>query len=329
MIVVRGCRGPITIRDIELDGNVTKLSIGGRWGDKGWQVPGSGLILQDNLEQEHVENIYSHHHPLDGAIIDGIAHRTHSGRISRLICRNNGRQAVSVVGGSNYDFEDCEFSSTGRSVIQSPPGAGVDLEAEGGKTIRDCTFVRCKFINNVGAGLLADSGDSADVRFLDCLFVGSTSWSAWPSKPRFLFERCTFAGTVVHGFASRDPNQAVTFRGCRFTDNPTLSPNGRLFVSGKAGNGVVNLDPSDNVLFSNCSFDLTHGGVLPWSWRAIYQDCIMRQVSRTLAMTKGRYLGRTQITGPVDLYGSMIEGTVVLNGKRVPIGPVGDDFLPW
>ena len=329
MIVVRGCRGPIVIRDLELDGNVAKLFIGDRWGDQGWQVPGSGLILEDNFEREVVENICSHDHPLDGAIIDGTAHRTHRSRISRMICHNNGRQAVSIVGGSNYDFEDCEFSSTGRSVVQSPPGAGVDLEAEGGKVIRDCTFIRCKFVDNVGAGLLADTGDTADVRFLDCLFVGTTSWSAWPSKPDFAFERCTFAGTVVHGFASRDPNQAVKFRSCRFTDNPTLSPTSRLFISGEAGNGVVNLEPSDNVLFSNCSLDLRHGGVLPWSWRATYQDCSMRQVSGTPAMTKGRYLGTTQIDGPVDLYGSMIEGTVILNGKRVPIGPVGNDFLPW
>jgi hypothetical protein len=35
------------------------------------------------------------------------------------------------------------------------------------------------------------------------------------------------------------------------------------------------------------------------------------------------------IDGPADLYGSMIVGTVTLNGKVVPRGPVGSDFKPW
>ena len=43
-------------------------------------------------------------------------------------------------------------------------------------------------------------------------------------------------------------------------------------------------------------------------------------------MTKGRFRPDL-ISGPVDLYGSMIEGTVVLNGKPVPRGPVGVE--PW
>ena len=329
MIVVRGCRAPIAIRDIELDGNVSHLRIGGRWGDAGWQIPGSGLLLSDNLKEETLENVFSHHHPLDGVIIDGAASRNHRSRLSRLICRANGRQGTSIVGGQGYDFEDCEFSETGRSPVHSPPGAGVDLEAEGGKVIRDVSFVRCKFVDNAGAGVVADSGDFEGGRFSDCLFVGTTSWSAWPSKPGFVFERCTFAGTVVHAFSSDDPGRATKFLQCHFTDDSRLSPTGRLYIGGSAGNGIVNLEPSENVLFAGCHFDLQHNGVLPWSWRAIYRDCTMRQISRTPAMTKGKYLGRTLIDGRVDLYGSMIMGTVILNGRYVPHGPVGNDFVPW
>jgi len=329
MIVVRGCRAPIAIRDIDLDGNVSRLRIGGRWGDAGWQVPGSGLLLSDNLEQEIVQNVLSHHHPLDGLIIDGAIRRGRRSHISGLICRANGRQGTSIVGGRGYDFEDCEFSATGRSPITSPPGAGVDLEAEGGKTIRDVSFARCKFIDNTGAGMVADGGDVEGGHFSDCLFVGTTSWSAWPSKPGFVFDRCTFAGSVVHAFPSRNPARAAKFLQCHFTDDSRRSPTGHLYIGGSAGNGIVNLEPSDNVLFESCRFDLRYDGVLPWSWRAIYQDCIMRQVSRTPAMTKGKYLGRTVIDGPVDLYGSMIVGTVVLNGKRMAPGPVGSDFAHW
>lgn len=329
MIVVRESRAPVVIRDLELDGNLGGLHVGGRWGDTGWQIPGSGVVLYDNLADERIENVYSHDHPLDGAIFDGAASRSGRGFISRLICRSNGRQGTSIVGGRGYDFEDCEFSRTGRGRISSAPGAGVDIEAEGRKQIRHLSFTRCKFVDNLGAGLLADSGDSADMRFSDCIFVGTTSWAAWPRKPGIVFERCTFAGTVVHPFPSGERAEATKFIGCLFVDDPALSPTRQLYVGGLAGNGVVDVDPSDNVSFSSCRFDLQRNGVLPWSWRAIYQDCTMRQVSHTPAMTKGRYLGRTVITAPVDLYGSMIMGVVILNGKQLSRGPVGNDFEPW
>jgi hypothetical protein len=95
------------------------------------------------------------------------------------------------------------------------------------------------------------------------------------------------------------------------------------------GGPIANLGKSDNVLFDGCTFELQGGGVLPWSWRATYRDCTMAQRSTQAAMTKGKYLGTTTINGPVDLYGSMILGTVILNGRSVPTGPVGGDIKPW
>jgi hypothetical protein len=53
----------------------------------------------------------------------------------------------------------------------------------------------------------------------------------------------------------------------------------------------------------------------------------MTQRSKAGAMTKGRYLGRTTISAPVALYGSMIVGTVIVDGKPVPRGPIG--VKPW
>ena len=328
MISVRGSRAPISIQDIELDGNAAGLRLGGHWGDIGWQVPGSGLLLRDNLAQEVVVNVFSHHHPLDGVMIDGAALRSARSRFEKLVCRSNGRQGLSLVGGTGHDFVDCEFSQTGRAGIASAPGAGFNIEAET-KPVRDVTFTRCKFVDNSGVGLLAESGDSAGVRCVDCMFIGTTSWAAWPRKPGFLFEGCTFAGSVVNPFPSSDPGKAAQFVDCRFTDDVALSPTGRLYVAGAAGNGIVNMGTSDNVRFTRCRFELGLAGVLPWGWRAIYEDCTMRQVSRTAAMTKGKYVGRSVIDGPVDLYGSMIVGTVILNGRTVPRGPVGSDIRAW
>jgi hypothetical protein len=325
MIWIENCRASVEVRDVELDGNLSGLRIGGRFGDKGWQVPGSGLVLVGNGGGELVENLHSHHHPLDGMIITGDPRRTVRSRVGRLVSSHNGRQGLSIIGGRGYDFTDCEFTHTGRSGLASAPGAGVDIEAEH-PPIRDLSFTRCRFIDNAGAGLVADSGDSADARFSECLFVGTTSWSAWPKKPGFSFDHCTFVGSVVRAYPDKVPGQAARFTACTFTDDPKLSPTGKVYL----GPGpIVNLAQSDNVLFDACTFRLVAGGLLPWTSRATYRDCRMSQHSATRAMTKGKYLGSTTIDGPVDLHGSMIEGALVVNGRTVPRGPVGAGVKPW
>jgi hypothetical protein len=325
MISIENCRASIEVRDVELDGNLAQLRIGGRYGDKGWQVPGSGLVLVGNTGAELVEGVYSHHHPLDGMTITSDAGRPNRSRVIHLASRYNGRQGLSITGGRGYDFADCEFSHTGRSAVTSPPGAGVDIEAER-PPIRDLSFTRCKFIDNVGAGLVADSGDSADARFSECLFVGTTNWSAWPRKPGLTFDRCTFVGSVVHAYPDADAARAARFTACTFTDDPKMSPTGKVYLG---PGSIVNLGASDNVMFDGCTFRLVADGTLPWSWRAIYRNCRMTQRSPKKAMTKGKYLGSTTIDGPVDLYGSMIDGVLVVNGRTIKRGPVGRDFKPW
>jgi hypothetical protein len=323
MISIHESRAPIEIHDLELDGNLESLLIGGPYGDTGWQLPGSGLWLKDNRARETITNVLSHHHGQDGAIIDGDRARLSRSRFTGFVARYNGRQGASIVGGRGYDFEDCEFSHSGRSVLASAPCAGVDIEAETVKPIRDLTFTRCRFVDNLGVGMIADSGDSDGVEFADCMFVGSTNWSAWPHKPNFRFAGCTFVGSVVHPFADeRDPERATQFRNCRFTDDPSLSPTRRVF---DGGGPIVNMAESKNVLFDRCTFSLLGHAVLPWSWQATYRDCTMTQRSTVTAMTKGKFLGTTAITGPVDLYGSMIVGTLIVNGRKRERGPIGVD----
>ena len=319
MIVVRDSSAPITIRDIELDGNIDALRIGGQYGDTGWQIPATGLLLIGSLHDEIVENVHTHHHAQDGAMFIGTAKRTGRSTVSKLISRYNGRQGLSITGGKGYDFFDSEFSHSSRLKVKSAPSAGVDIEAES-PPIEDISFTRCSFVDNGGCGLVADSGDSSNLRFRDCRFVGTTAWSAWPYKPGCRFTGCTFVGSVVHAFPDADPSRAASFVQCLFTDDPKLSPTGKVYTE---TGPIVNLAQSDNVLFDRCTFKLVAAGTLPWSWKATYRNCVMSQKSAKVANCKGRYLGRTTIDAPVDLYGSMIEGTVILNGRQVPHGPLG------
>jgi hypothetical protein len=323
MILIANCSGPVVVRDVELDGNVAQLKIGGKYGDTGWQIPATGLILQENTGPETIINILTHHHAQDGMMIDGAGSRTGRSRISRLNCRSNGRQGVSIVAGRGYDFEHCEFSQTGRSAIHSAPGAGVDIEAER-RPIRDLSFTRCRFVDNAGVGMVADSGDSEEVSFTHCLFVGTTTWSSWPHKPRFKFDRCKFVGSVVHPFPDADAARAAQFVDCIFTDDPKAAPGGKVYVG---GGPIVNLAASDNVLFDRCRFMLVGNGTLPWSWRATYRDCVMVQRSPAKGMPKGRYVGRSTISGNVDLYGSKVEGELTLNGRPIARGLHGG--VPW
>lgn len=327
MISVVESRATVEISDLELDGSLGQLNIGGPYGDTGIQIAGTGLYLRNNLQSETVRNLNSHHHGQDGIIVDGNDKRRARSRFENIVCEYNGRQGVSLVGGRGYDFIKGKFNHTGKSAVISAPAAGVDIEAEGGKVNRDFTFVDCEFSNNSGCGLVADSGDSADATFTRCTFIGSTMWSAWPNKPGFVFRSCTFVGTVVHPWPDADPKRAARFDDCRFLDDPRLSPTGTVYLAGNKHNAVVDMAESTNVQFNRCAFLLTHDGLLPWSWHALYTDCVISQAARVMAYPKGKYFGRNTINAPVDLYGTIIVGSLTLNGEEVTKGQHGGD--PW
>ena len=327
MIMVKRSQAPVEIADLELDGNLPALRIGGAYGDTGHQIPASGVFLEDNHSTETIRNLFTHHHGQDGVVINGDDQRRSGSRFDGVICAYNGRQGISLVGGRGYDFSKCQFSHTGRSKVTSAPAAGFDIEAEGTKTIRDLSFDQCEFSNNVGCGLLAEAGDSEGARFSDCRFIGTSMWSAWANKPHLSFRRCTFVGTLVHPFASADPEAGAKFRECRFLDDPALSPTGEVYLAGRARHAIVDMALSENIVFDRCAFLLSRNGLLPWSWRATYRDCTMRQAAPDTAYPRGLYLGTTTIQGSVDLYNSKVQGSLILNGQPVAPGLRGGE--PW
>jgi hypothetical protein len=318
MILIEGCTGSVEVAELELDGALPRLRIGGEYGDRGRQIPACGLGLVNNRGPETIRDVHAHHHGQDGLYIDGVDADivpAASRRVIRVSSQYNGRQGCSVVGGRGYSFESCVFSHTGRSTVATSPGAGLDIEAEGGKKIRNLEFADCRFEDNFGVGMVADSGDSEGAIFRRCTFVGTTAWSAWPFKPRFRFERCTFVGALVRCFASPDPAKATQFDGCTFLDDPALSPTGKVYTADEPQHAIVDMGTSKNVQFVKCLFRLTHNGLLPWSWEAIYRDCRMEQKSSALAYPKGQYFGANVIVGNVNLFGTTLKGTLTLNGK--------------
>ncbi|QIL02866.1 hypothetical protein G7078_08765 [Sphingomonas sinipercae] len=315
MILVERCTGPVEISDLELDGNLAALQVGGQYGDTGWQIPASGIKLSDNRGAERIARVYVHHHPLDGIMLDGDPARLGSGLIEDVRSEYNGRQGCSVVGGRGYVFVRCKFNHTGKAGIASAPGAGVDIEAEGGKTVRNLRFADCEFVNNKGVGMVADSGRSEGAVFERCRFIGTTSYAVWPRKPSFRFSNCAFVGSIVHAWGDADPQRAAQFHDCTFHDDPALSPTGVVYNPGGSST-IADLPGNPNVLFNRCRFELTDRAVLPYTTNVVtFADCTMSQTSPKQSYPRGRFVGRNVIDGNVGLYSARILGELVVNGQ--------------
>lgn len=255
MIFVTGSKN-VEIRDLELDGNLSELIIGGQWGDTGRQIEAYGLRLYNNTDVI-VERVHSHHHALDGIIIgwrnlkESDPPTLHT--LKDCVFEYNGRQGLSWVGGRGLKAYRCKFNFTQRATNQgkpfgSAPGAGLDIEAED-SICRDGYFEDCEFLDNGGCGVVADSGDGGYTKFVRCLFWGATSWSVWSAKPALKYEDCAFHGSVVHAFGSDDPDLATQWINCVFEDKPT--------ADGKAAYGSFLAELNGelkNVTFDGCSF---------------------------------------------------------------------------
>lgn len=319
MIWIERCTGKVEIRDLELDGNSQGLVIGGPFGDTGYQLPATGIYLKNNTGGEHVSGVYTHHHGQDGIYVSSTLDRDKGTFIENLVSEYNARQGCSVGGGAHYAFVDSKFNHTGRAGLFSDPGAGVDIEAEM-NSIRNLSFKGCEFSNNRGVGMLADSGDTADATFENCRFIGTDCYAAWPRMPRFRFANCLFVGCIIQTyFDAANPDDAVQFKSCKFTDDPALSPTGQL---SRVSHGfIANLGAGDtNVLFDDCHFDVRESALLPYSGECIYNNCTMYQGSDGVCYPRGTFSGTNKLDGNVDLYSiafSKITGTLTLNGQTI------------
>lgn len=320
MIVVRGCTGPVRIHGFDLDGNAEAYMLGGEWGDTGRQVGGDGIICEANTGGVAISDVRSRDHGRDGIMLVHAGLTANSPRypvtLSDVTCDRNGRQGLSWVGGTQLTATRCRFNRTGRGRFASSPGAGLDIEAEGG-VCRDGRFVECEFVDNSGCGMVADSGDTADMTFIRCRFVGTTIWSAWPKKPGFLFRDCLFVGSIVQTYGDPNPARAAQFIGCRFWGDSKLSPTGKVY-----GNFLADLGAgATNVLMKNCDFRAVDPGIgLPWTYGDIrYDDCRFAQTGRGTSYPRGTFTGTNMITsaGTVELWGSKFLGPVTLNGRRL------------
>lgn len=230
----------VTVKNLELDGNSDNLILGGCYGDTGIQLGATGVYDQNNTVGL-IENVYTHHHGLDGVLVDDqkvtLVDYDHVPKITKLQTLNNvkseynGRQGMSWTGGIGLHATNSEFNFTGKGRISSNPRAGVDLEPYiHGQIVRDGIFENCKFLNNAGFGLISDNGDVANVRVDNSLIWGHSGYALWPQQPGFSFNGDTIYGLSVHPWnaavpangSSADPDgtKHTKFNNSHFEDLP-------------------------------------------------------------------------------------------------------------
>lgn len=241
--------------NLELDGNRDGLSIGGQFGDVGWQLPAYGLRFA-GVKQYYIEDVYAHHHCLDGIYVGAYNSKSNpdvidpllKGVMSNVISDSNSRQGMSVCGGQNLTFNACTFSNTGLDSfsVSSAPKAGVDLEPEQ-YPVRRVVFNNCLFMLNKHTSVVSDVGDTKDVKFNDCEFIGMPV-AIWVNKPRFKFNNCKINGQILRLYLADNEEDRIKFEGCNIKYDPSQ------YDIMPADNSYLVQSENKNPIFRNCEF---------------------------------------------------------------------------
>jgi hypothetical protein len=240
----------IVVKNIEVDGNQKGMILGGKFGDTGFQLGHDGVFIE-NSTNVLLDRLWIHHMGRDGIQIANMTVQNSATpdqkiTISNCVFEYNGRQGVSWVGGSGLKVKNCKFNSTGRGRFYSAPAAGFDIEAEIG-IVQNGIFDNCEFIDNIGCGMVADSGESMNMQFSNCTFWGISTWSMWTTKANYNFRNCKFYGSIVQGFDSPDDKNATKFFRCVFKDSAYRA-------KPAYGQYLVEINYKRRMLFDSCTF---------------------------------------------------------------------------
>lgn len=280
-ILMKNCTS-IEISNIELDGNLPNVILGSPWGDTGYQLwhYGFHISYSKNIIISHVN---THHFACDGISVSGSGKEEMNIKLLNSSFEYNGRQGFSWIGGKGVYVENCKFNHTGKSKLSSSPSAGIDIEAEDGNEVKNGQFLNCEFINNVGCGLLAETGPSKNITFTNCTFWGTTNWSAWVNKPKYTFNTCNFYGSFVHGYVTTKFEDATKFYGCNFEDKKY---NGQEVY----GSMLFESDGRKMMIFENCVFTANRKKIMWFNGiytsneieKAVFKNCVINVKNQNL-----------------------------------------------
>lgn len=328
MVNFRDCSGSITVENGTLDGNMNGLTLGGGYGDTGWQIPATGISLLGQTGAWCWRNLRCINHGQDGGQFQAIAFTLAApltpGLIENCVFDMNARQAFSIVGGRGGRVVGSRFTRTGKGRFISAPGSGCDFESEGGNLDRDWHFDTCEFSGNAGAGWIADSGNGADVTFTRCRFVGGggSSWALWPRMPGLKFHDCRIVGSVANPFSDGGvaSNRSTEFHSCEFTNDPAYGglANSQYLVDAGSYDTAA--------LYNNCEFRAVGGTqrVVVSFPSTRYRSCLFNQEAAADMNIAGVFTGDNVVNIPFPGYisdQSKIYDRLLLRGVKSAVTP--------
>jgi len=154
--------------------------------------------------------------------------------IKDVVCSENYRQGVSVIGAENLLIENCVFKDTSGT----GPAAGIDLEPNGNhERLVNCILRNCVCENNQGGGFylylknLSRESEDVSVTFENCYVKSGRSFGLGVGAVRddgpgglITFRNCTVEDTRQAGVLIWDKSAdtvKVRFENCRFKNTAT------------------------------------------------------------------------------------------------------------
>ncbi len=245
----------ITVRDLDLNGNIDKALLGGRSWFDGIQTDYDGLLIHESSNCL-IDHVRAHHFGRDGLTIyatyadtlvpfatvypglqvgidpaDSSAtpgNRTvlFNNRVLTSRFEWNGRQGLSWTGLSGLQVSDCDFNYNGAGRMTSQPGSGLDIEGVGGPMrVRHGTFDNCRFLHNRAHGILSAGArclGQQDFKFTNCVVkAGLEGMAIWPETRQMSFDSCEVYGNVGRFYEQPenlpyDPAYDLEFRHTNF-----------------------------------------------------------------------------------------------------------------
>ncbi len=195
VIMITECEDVELVGTMSVDGRDTARIIGGGFGDKGTQCIEYGIQLYNNKRQKLAGLFHLHHLCLDGFYFAGRNGPDCRSSADGVISLYNGRQGLSLCGGSNVSINNSTFGLTGYGVINSAPCAAVDIEPEinpiDGAVFNNCTLLRTK-----NGTLIADDFPTRGVVFNECVIENELGPAIYTKVSNMKFNNCTIRGIV-------------------------------------------------------------------------------------------------------------------------------------
>lgn len=309
----------------DLHGNITTATLGGCYSadpadTTGIQLDHDGIVFV-GCDQVYAEIGSADYFGRDGCqvgyagLTEASAEKPHVLNFRRA--QYNGRQGLSYIGGNSLTINDFDFSHTGKSVVASNPGAGIDVEAES-SICRGLVLNNPFIFNNRGPGIVDATGDNADVTINGGKIVGTTTFSLWVVKPGWKINGTTVVGQVAHLYGdATDRKKSTKVIGGSWSMNTADSPSGVVYA---ATDGWQFIDgPAE---FDRVSFDAAASN-LPYSVSAQgvrYTNCTFKQTSTTTFSTQGIFDGLNvfdvNASAPWNIIGALTNlGTIRYNNN--------------